>query len=200
MLRIPEGSSSKDLSLGQFRENLWAQARNLNPWELLPQFFIKLLKDTQPTRVGIFLPKEEWAEARNLIEVAETHLSPDIQLLGPQLSNNELSFHPFKHEEISAAAFQTKHIASSDPALEPDLLLIPALACDRQGNRLGRGKGFYDRYLSTRPNLLRCAVLHSSFLFDEVPAEFFHEADQKVHYVLTDKELIKIKNGNEVLL
>ncbi len=47
MLRIPEGSSSKDLSLGQFRETLWAQAKNLDPWELLPQFFLELIKETQ---------------------------------------------------------------------------------------------------------------------------------------------------------
>ncbi len=199
MLRIPEGSSSKDLSLGQFRDTLWAQAKNLDPWELLPQFFLELIKETQPSRVGIFIPKIEWAEAKNLIPLTEEHFATD-QILGPRIENNEITFHPFTSEQVVPAPYNTQHLETSSKAQEVELLLMPALACDRKGARLGRGKGFYDRYLSTRPKLRRCAVIHSSFLFDELPKGFFHDGDQRVHYVLTEKEFIKITNGNEVPL
>jgi 5-formyltetrahydrofolate cyclo-ligase len=35
----------------------------------------------------------------------------------------------------------------SEPPLQPDLILIPLVGCDRQGNRIGMGQGHYDRAL-----------------------------------------------------
>lgn len=52
------------------------------------------------------------------------------------------------------------------------LVLVPALAVDRLGNRLGRGGGFYDRTLPlAAPGALVCAVIHDDELIDELPAD-----------------------------
>jgi 5-formyltetrahydrofolate cyclo-ligase len=51
-----------------------------------------------------------------------------------------------------------------------DLVLVPALAVDRRGRRLGRGGGSYDRAL-TRARGLVVALLHDGELLDAVPAE-----------------------------
>ncbi|MCW2544866.1 MAG: 5-formyltetrahydrofolate cyclo-ligase [Frankiales bacterium] len=51
-----------------------------------------------------------------------------------------------------------------------DLVLVPALLVDRQGNRLGRGGGSYDRALA-RATGLTVALLHDGELVDEVPHE-----------------------------
>jgi 5-formyltetrahydrofolate cyclo-ligase len=52
------------------------------------------------------------------------------------------------------------------------VVLVPALALDARGRRLGRGRGCYDRFL---PHLHReartCAVVFSCQVFDDVPAE-----------------------------
>jgi 5-formyltetrahydrofolate cyclo-ligase len=61
-----------------------------------------------------------------------------------------------------------------------DLVIVPSLAVDRLGNRLGRGRGFYDRALEgvSAPVV---AVLYDSELLDEVPAE---PHDRRVQAVL----------------
>jgi 5-formyltetrahydrofolate cyclo-ligase len=53
-----------------------------------------------------------------------------------------------------------------------DMVLVPALAVDRRGVRLGRGGGFYDRSLRLcRPGARLVAVVRDSEVLDEVPSE-----------------------------
>jgi 5-formyltetrahydrofolate cyclo-ligase len=55
---------------------------------------------------------------------------------------------------------------------EAELVLVPALAVDRSGVRLGRGRGFYDRSLAARDLHARLmAVVRDEELVDELPAE-----------------------------
>ncbi len=55
---------------------------------------------------------------------------------------------------------------------EAALVLIPALAVDRRGVRLGRGRGFYDRSLTGRdPHARLIAVVRDDELLDELPAD-----------------------------
>lgn len=52
------------------------------------------------------------------------------------------------------------------------VVLVPALAVDRRGVRLGRGRGFYDRSLGDRgPHTLLIAVVRDAEVLDELPAD-----------------------------
>ncbi|GAA0501107.1 5-formyltetrahydrofolate cyclo-ligase [Paractinoplanes deccanensis] len=64
------------------------------------------------------------------------------------------------------------------------LVLVPALAVDRRGVRMGRGGGSYDRALARIPSSgpLVVALLHDGELLDEVPAE---PHDRPVHAAIT---------------
>jgi 5-formyltetrahydrofolate cyclo-ligase len=78
-----------------------------------------------------------------------------------------------------------------DPG-EIDLVITPGLAFDRKGNRLGYGGGFYDRYLSRLGReALRVGVGFRFQLVDEVPNG---PADQPVHLVVTDAEVVDCSN------
>ncbi|WP_228000170.1 5-formyltetrahydrofolate cyclo-ligase [Mycolicibacterium sp. P1-5] len=68
---------------------------------------------------------------------------------------------------------------------EADLVLVPALAVDRRGVRLGRGGGFYDRSLPLcRPSTMLIAVVRDAELIDELPSE---PHDVRMTHVLTPK-------------
>lgn len=62
------------------------------------------------------------------------------------------------------------------------LVIVPALAFDRQGQRLGYGKGFYDRFLSHSP-CFTIGVCFSEFFFDHLPSE---SHDRVVNMVVTE--------------
>lgn len=70
------------------------------------------------------------------------------------------------------------------------LILVPALAFDRQGTRLGRGGGYYDRWLSGTVGV-RIGLCYSCFLMKRLPKE---EHDFAVDAVCTQEGLQWIEN------
>ena len=66
------------------------------------------------------------------------------------------------------------------------ICLIPALLFDREGYRVGYGKGFYDRFLADFKGI-KIGVAHSGFVTERVPRGKF---DRKVDMIVTDKEVI----------
>ena len=54
-----------------------------------------------------------------------------------------------------------------------DLIVVPGVAFDNKGNRIGRGRGYYDRFLSHHLDVKRIGICFDFQLVDEVPAEPF---------------------------
>ena len=75
------------------------------------------------------------------------------------------------------------------PLLEPDVLLVPLMAFDRKGYRLGYGGGFYDRTLSllrAKKPITAIGVAYAAQEVDSVP----HDAhDQPLDFVMTEREI-----------
>ena len=67
-----------------------------------------------------------------------------------------------------------------------DLVLVPALAIDGQGNRLGKGKGFYDRFLANYEGTCYAIVFDEEVL-PSIPTE---SHDRRVNGVITPKRTI----------
>jgi 5-formyltetrahydrofolate cyclo-ligase len=70
-----------------------------------------------------------------------------------------------------------------------DLLFIPALAVDELGNRLGRGKGYFDRELLGLEGVVVYAVVFESEVLASIPLE---KHDQRVDGVVTQEQIRKI--------
>lgn len=74
-----------------------------------------------------------------------------------------------------------------EPQNEPysgsyDLIIVPGVAFDKNGNRIGRGKGYYDRFLCKHLDVRRIGICFDFQFVDEVPTE---DNDIKMHEVLT---------------
>lgn len=63
-----------------------------------------------------------------------------------------------------------------------DLAIVPAVALDRHGNRMGRGKGFYDRLLPQLSHAITVGVCYDFQLVDCVPIDTH---DAPLHHVVT---------------
>ena len=52
-----------------------------------------------------------------------------------------------------------------------ELIVVPGVAFDPTGNRMGRGRGFYDRLLKSTPNAMKVGVAYDFQLLDKIPVE-----------------------------
>jgi len=82
----------------------------------------------------------------------------------------------------------TAHPAPDREPLIPDLLLVPLLAFDRAGHRLGYGGGYYDRTLASLPNATALGCAYAAQQLDEVPAG---EDDAPLHAIATEGGIIR---------
>lgn len=95
-------------------------------------------------------------------------------------------------EELKAGRYGILEPAGNEIMSKEDLarlvVFVPGLAFDLQGNRLGRGKGWYDRVLELLGDGSRLIALAYEFqVVEQMPAERW---DRKVHHIITEKRII----------
>ena len=76
------------------------------------------------------------------------------------------------------------------PVLTPRLLLVPLLAFDRRGVRLGYGGGYYDRTLADLRARGSAVAVGLAYSVQELPEVPHHQADQRMDWVVTESETI----------
>ncbi len=148
-----------------------------------------------------------WRSARTVMMFAPISGEPDLKPLAQDiLKRGRLCLPRVDWFQKRMAAAQVTDLVQSlilrrNNILEPkpecpevppdqiDLILVPGLGFDRKGVRLGRGGGFYDRYLA-QPEVraARCGVLFDCQLVESVPAE---PHDIHVGWLATPGELRK---------
>ncbi len=95
-------------------------------------------------------------------------------------------------DPLVPAGFGIKEPEPSAPEMLPDLFLVPMLAFDRRGYRLGYGGGFYDRTLQAaraERQVLAVGIALAEQEMPEVPADAH---DQQLDMIVTDRDTIRI--------
>ncbi len=108
-------------------------------------------------------------------------------------------------ESVEISSFDDEVIAVDDHGLRTpragrpivpsliDLVIVPGLAFDPAGNRLGRGGGFYDRFLRRlRRSAITAGLAFDAQIIDTVPAD---DRDFAVDLIVTNRRVSHIKGS-----
>ncbi|MFV1971461.1 MAG: 5-formyltetrahydrofolate cyclo-ligase [Acidimicrobiia bacterium] len=115
--------------------------------------------------------------------VAITRTPEDGTLSVHEYEPGRLERHPLGFDQPSADSRDV-------PLDEIDAVLVPGLAFDRQGNRLGRGRGYYDELLDRLPaGVIRIGITVDELLVDCVPTEVH---DRRVAWVATESGVHRV--------
>jgi len=93
----------------------------------------------------------------------------------PRVEGTEMRFYDYAPATMVCGAFGIREPGPDASLCRPeeiDLIIVPGVAFTRSGARLGRGRGYYDRYLS-QPGMraLKVGVCYAHQLVDTLPAE-----------------------------
>lgn len=76
------------------------------------------------------------------------------------------------------------------PEVKPDILLVPLVCFDRSGQRIGYGAGYYDRTIANLRALKKLTTIGVAFAMQEIPQVPATEHDERLDFVLTEKEIL----------
>ena len=110
----------------------------------------------------------------------------------PRVNGVNLDVLPYQRSRMHLGAFNIEEPDGDvlNDLSGIDMLIVPAEAYDRHGNRVGRGKGYYDRLLSGL-KALTVGMAYDFQLVDEIDAE---PHDMRVNYIITDRHIIACGN------
>lgn len=97
-----------------------------------------------------------------------------------------------KGDAMDEGPFGIKEPRAEAPVLTPEVVLVPLLAFDRRGYRLGYGGGFYDRTLAglrAGGKVLAAGVAYAAQEVEDVPRE---DTDEPLDWVVTERGAIRI--------
>ena len=129
----------------------------------------------------------------NVLKITKLEFSQKLNFLLPIIEkNNSMNFFKWEKNEILflnkfgvPEPIKTKKIV-------PNFILVPLLAFDKNKNRIGYGKGFYDKYLNKHIQLNKKIVtIGVAFSFQKYHNLPVNKNDYKLDYIITEKGIIK---------
>lgn len=161
----------------------------------------KARRDAKICRSAISLASYRFAECvlmyaptgseADIMPIAEDALQKGKRVAFPRCNteNHTMKYHFISSlDELVPDSYGIREPSEDLPVYDPEsdvpaICFVPGLVYDRQGCRLGYGKGFYDRYLSAfKGNIV--GVIYSDFIIPRVPRGRF---DVMINILLTEK-------------
>ena len=96
-------------------------------------------------------------------------------------------------EPLASGVWGIREPKPEAPVVEPDILLVPLLAFDRDGHRLGYGAGYYDMTITAlraRKPVIAVGIAFAAQEFDAVPTT---PRDARIDLVLTEHEVMDFR-------
>ena len=155
--------------------------------ELAPEERIRISQDTthrllrrlaelpEGTKVGVFLSMWDELDTTYLIDMLMSE--GRFRILVPRVEGPEMQFYPYDPERTTDTS-EYGIIEPDNPVEDadvPTVMIVPGIAFDTQGGRVGRGKGFYDKYFSRYKTdiLLKIAFVADFQIFERgIPPKF----------------------------
>ena len=183
------------MSKSILRKKILKRRENINKRNIKIDFneIIKLLKNKNKNKnkkiIGGYYPVNFEVDDLELLKKLE---KDNFAISLPVIKKNfEMDFYRWSYFESLKINKYGIHEPEVSDLVYPDILFVPLVAFDKNLNRLGYGGGYYDRLiikLSKKKNFLKIGLAFSTQEIEKVPT---NEYDQKLDYIVTERNIIK---------
>ncbi len=161
----------------------------------------QFLSHRQLSVVGLFLPLRDEPDITPLIHWC-LERGWGVALPWIAANANRMEMRAVRHldRDVEPGPFgilQPRPVQQIVPPSELDYIFLPGRAFDLRGRRIGRGKGFYDRFLTRlRKECVRVGIAFRVQVLDQIPSG---QNDQSVDIIITEKGILKCsgREGDE---
>jgi len=154
--------------------------------------FNKILKKYNSKKniyIGGYYPVNSEINCLDILEILE---KKNFKISLPiTKKNNNMDFYEWSFQDSLRVSQQGIPEPNTKKKVIPDVLIVPLVGFDRYKFRLGYGGGFYDRYISKILRFKNILTVGFAFSFQEISKIPINKFDQKLNFILTDKEIIK---------
>jgi 5-formyltetrahydrofolate cyclo-ligase len=162
-------------------------------FEISSNFFyplIKILKDKKKKNIKVLSLYYPSNYEVNVLGIFQLIKKIKIKILLPVIKpSNQMNFIEWQYlDPLRVNKFGMLEPWLSKKPMVPDFMLVPLLAFDNNNNRLGYGKGFYDKFLKNKKKITTIGIAFSFQKYNKLPVS---DLDVKLDYILTEKGLRK---------
>ena len=155
-------------------------------FEVNKKFFLpilKIIKKYKYKNIAIYYPSNYELNTLRLFDLLNKNKK--LLTLLPYTSNKSIKFVRWDlSQPLKVNRFGFLDPILQKKAITPDLMVVPLLAFDKSKNRLGYGKGYYDKFLSKNKDILTIGVAFSFQKFKKIKTS---NLDIKLNNILTEK-------------
>ena len=182
------------LHISQLEENFFIQkseeiCKNILSWEIYQKAKTILFYMPLKTEPNIFkIIEDSFSQKKECyIPKITDEITMKFFLLEKEksiLEQVESGFYGILEPKENLPLLQIEDLQKKDDIL----IFVPAMAFDKDKNRIGKGKGFYDRFLSkifenSKGNITLAGISFDCFIFEKIPTE---KNDMKVDFIISD--------------
>lgn len=157
------------------KRNSVPQDQRENYSQKICEYLHEFISREKPKAIYFYYPS---GSEVNLLPLAEELLTGTFVAEGrviafPRTCGENMDFYPVtSFSDFSEGNFHIMEPIGGMPLKEPEpLIVVPGVGFDRQGNRMGYGKGFYDRYFARFPSCRKIGAAFETQIVEEIPAE-----------------------------
>ena len=167
------------------RASLRAQATEAS--QRMARNFLQAISLRDGAVISAYAAIGEEADPAPLLDLLRSKGHP-IALPRVVKKGETLAFHRYERgAPLVPGVFGLSQPAKDWPEATPDVLVVPLLAFDRRGRRLGYGGGFYDRTLATLRASRNILAVGFAFAGQEVPDVPHRESDEPLDWIVTEE-------------
>ena len=175
----------------------YIKIRKKNYFEINDNFFkpiLSFLKNSKKksTKVSLYYPTNYEVNTLKFFEICK--FKKNIITLLPSIKPGEtMKFYRWNYLDV----LKVNKYGILEPSLRkkvivPDLILVPLLSFDSENNRLGYGRGYYDKfltkYLKLNKDIITIGVTFSFQKYNKLPVS---KHDVKLNYIITEEGLLR---------
>lgn len=156
--------------------------------ERLVRYALELVGEKKS--VFVYLSFSSEATTDKLVEAL---LSAGVAVYAPRVEGKEMVAVPLDEDsDFALSDYGVREPLGEAYEGEIEAAIVPLLAVDPRGVRLGYGGGYYDKFFAKHPETFKVGYGYEFQIVDELPEE---ETDVRLNAIVTDVRVIKIRKG-----